>query len=95
MKIGNFMIIGIFLMTLIGCGGGWTAEQEQELLDDCPKRSDMAACKCGVEVIKGEFTYDEYTKLRGMKPGGDNSKDSDLMERALNIEELLEAECGS
>ena len=94
MKIGNFMIIGIFLMTLIGCGGGWTAEQEQGLLNDCPK-SNMAACKCGVEVIKGEFTYNEYTKLRGMNPRGDNSEDSDLMERALNIEELLEAECGS
>ena len=94
MKIGNFMIIGIFLLTLIGCGGGWTAEQEQGLLNDCPK-SNMAACKCGVEVIKGEFTYDEYTKLRGMKPGEDNSENNDLMDRALNIEELLEAECGS
>ena len=94
MKIGNFMIISIFLLTLIGCGGGWTAEQEQGLLNDCPK-SNMAACKCGVEVIKGEFTYDEYTKLRGMKPGEDNSENNDLMDRALNIEELLEAECGS
>jgi len=86
----NFIVLSVFSLVFIGCGGGWTPEQKEELMSDCPKSS-IDQCKCGVEILKNEFTYDEYQKLRTM--GAD--VDQDLMNRALDIEQVLESSCGN
>ena len=86
----NSILFSLFCLIFIGCGGGWTPEQEAELMLDCPKQN-IEQCRCGAEILKDEFTYDEYQKLRTM---GQNVEEG-LMNRALDIEQVLEDSCGN
>ena len=89
MKIKNFIIFPTLLLITINCGSeGWTAEQEQELLKDCPKKN-SEQCKCGAEIMKNEFTYEEYIELRSM-----DAPDEALIKRARDIDNMINSNCG-
>ena len=86
MKIINSIILTTVSLIFVACGGGWTSEQKDELMKDCPK-NDQAACKCGSSVIMEELTYDEYIDLRSNRT--DFNK-----EKAKNLESRMIDKCG-
>tara|TARA_Y100001970_G_C14015130_1_gene740544 strand:- start:7 stop:300 length:294 start_codon:yes stop_codon:yes gene_type:complete len=97
MKLAFFVLTSFICIIFIGCGGdSWTADQIDSALKDCPKQ-ERVACECGIQIISNEFTYNEYTRIRGVDFFSKNQSDEDkaLLERVYDIEEVLESSCGS
>lgn len=88
-RLKKYITIPVCLLIVVGCGGEkWSANQQKQLIDDCPKE-DQKQCSCGAEMIMNEFTFKEYSQLREL-----DSLDENLANRIDDLVSDIEQNCG-
>mgnify|MGYP001170854721 FL=1 len=100
MLIARKILILFSLIIVFSCSKySWSSEQKEKIIKDCP-RPEKEICECGVDIISKNISFEDYTKIiELLKSSSIQSielrENKKLLDKVLNIEEMIEYECGN